>query len=103
MFERIALVLRFRTRRFWSKAAWFILSGFCTPPAVAGYGQIPLFFIENRGQPGDAVHYMVKGPRLAGYFEPAQVLVAVGPSKFRLTFPGSGPAIGRRQPARWPG
>ena len=93
MVNWIAVVLRFLKPRLGPTVALFILSGFCTQPAVGGYGQIPLFFVENRGQAGDAVRYIVKGPRLAGYFEPAQVLVAVGQSKFRLTFPGSSPTI----------
>jgi len=98
MIERGPLVPPFRTARFWVAAASCLVSAFFVQPAQAGYGQIPVFFVENRGQFGTEsaadppIRYVVKGPSLTGYFSANQVLLTLGQSSFRVSFPGANPA-----------
>src|SRR5579863_3654349 len=95
MIESNRLVLKFSSARFWVAVAWCVLSGGFVQPARAG--DIPVFFVENRGQLGggqsaDSVRYMVKGTALTGYFSAHQVMLAMGQSSFRMSFPGANPA-----------
>jgi len=98
MIECRSLVPPFRTARFWVAAISCFVSALFVQPAQAGYGEIPIFFVENRGQFGaesaanPPVRYMVKGPALTGYFSTNQVLLTLGQSSFRLSFPGANPA-----------
>jgi len=97
MIERRPLVPPFCTARFWVAAAWCLVSGFFVQPAQAGYGQIPIFFVENRGQfdaesaANPPVRYVMKGPAVTGYFSSNQVLLTMGQSSFRVSFPGANP------------
>ncbi|MBZ5595732.1 MAG: SBBP repeat-containing protein [Acidobacteriia bacterium] len=98
MIERDRLVPQFPTARFWIATAWCVASGFLVQPAQAGYGEIPVYFVENRGQFGAdqtasaPVRYMVKGPALTGYFSANQLMLTMGQSSFRVSFPGANPA-----------
>src|SRR5712692_4489894 len=62
------LVPKFHGVRRWATVAWCLVSGFFVQPAIAGYGKVPLFFVENRGQVDREVGYMGKGPRFSVYF-----------------------------------
>ena len=98
MFDSRRLVRRFPNARFWIAAASCLVSGFFVQSAKAGYGQVPIFFVENRGQFGadtaanPPVRYMVKGPALTGYFSANQLRLTMGQSSFRVSFPGANPA-----------
>lgn len=90
---RISLVPKFHSLRFWASIVWIILSGMLVQPAIAAYGSIPLFFVENRGQAGEPVRFVVKAPRLTGYFDLKHVTVRMGQSIFRVSFPGANPDV----------
>ncbi len=92
MVNRIATVLPFNRPRFWAAVAWFLLSGFLVQPANAGYGQVPMYFFENRGQFRSEVRYAVRGPQLTGQFGSSEVEVTAGSSTFQVRFPGGNPA-----------
>jgi hypothetical protein len=92
MINRIASALPYDRPRFWAAAAWFLLSGLLVQPANAGYGQVPMYFVENRGQFRSDVRYAVRGPQLTGYFSSREVEVTAGSSHFRVRFPGGNPA-----------
>ena len=63
------------------------------PLAQGAYGQVPVFFFENRGQLASSdILYMAKGPDLTAYFGPNQVLFTTGTSSYRVSFPGSNPS-----------
>ena len=94
MIERSALVPKFRSARFWAAAAWCILSGWFVQPAQAGYGQVPVFFVENQGQYGPEqsdVRYAVKGPALNGYLSANRAVLTMGQSSFGVRFQGANP------------
>src|SRR5258706_13609123 len=60
------------------------------------YGQVPLAFIENRGQAHYSVRYTAKGPGLTAYFTPGEVVVDLRVSTIRMRYPGANlaPLIG---------
>jgi len=89
MITRIPSVLQFNHARFWTAAAWFLLSGWLVQPANAGYGQVPLYFVENQGQYRAQAKYVARGPQLTGYFDEASVFVAADRGSFRISFPGA--------------
>jgi|SRR5579871_885719 len=92
MVTTAAVITRFRSCRFWTAVVWFILSGWLVQPARASYGQVPSYFVENRGQfPGKA-RYVAQGAHLAGFFDEASVLFVADGGSLRLTFPGSNPS-----------
>src|SRR5271169_4023896 len=94
MIERSALVPKLHSPHFWAAAAWFILSGCLVQPAQAGYGQVPVFFVENRGQFGAEqtdVRYLVKGPALTGYLSANRAVLTMGQSTFGVHFQGANP------------
>ena len=92
MINRFPSVPHFNNPRFWMAVAWFLLSGLLVQPANAGYGQVPMYFVENRGQFRSEVRYAVRGAQLTGYFGPGEVEVTAGSSRFRFRFPGGNPA-----------
>ncbi len=92
MSERNTVVRKFRNVRLWAAAAWCVASGCFVQPAQGAYGQMPVFFFENRGQLASPdILYMAKGPELTGYFGPNQVLLTMGSSTYRISFPGANP------------
>ncbi len=91
MMNRIRAAFPIHSPRFWAAVAWFFLSGFLVQSA-RGYGEVPLYFVENRGQFRSEVRYGVKGPELTGYFGPREIEVAAGDSRIRVSFPGGNPA-----------
>ncbi len=92
MITRIASVLQVHPARFWTAVAWFLLSGYFVQPANAGYGQIPLYFVENRGQFEGHAKYVARGTGMTGFFDATSVTVAADQGRFRLSFPGGNPA-----------
>jgi hypothetical protein len=92
MINRIPSVLPYNRPRVWAAVAWSLLSGFLVQPANAGYGQVPMYFVENRGQFRSEVRYAVRGPQLTGYFGSREVEVTAGGSRFHVRFPGGNPA-----------
>src|SRR5215472_7061029 len=99
MIEHNAPTLRFAPRqpmkfnafRFLGAIVSMIGSVCCVQPAQAGYGQVPLFFIENRGQAGPDVRFMVKGPGISAFFARDEVSVAAGEGSLALRFQGANP------------
>src|SRR5579859_2319828 len=92
MSERNTLVRKFWNLRLWAAAAWCVASACFVQPAQGAYGQLPIFFFENHGQLASPdILYMAKGPELTGYFGPNQVLLTMGSSTYRVTFPGANP------------
>ncbi len=90
MIERNSLVRTFWTPRLWAAAAWCITSACLVQPAQGAYGQVPVFFFENRGQlASQDILYIAKGPELTGYFGSNHVLLTTGSSSYRVSFPGS--------------
>src|SRR5882724_5773859 len=93
MLERNTLVRKFWNLRLWAAVAWCVASGCFVQPAQGAYGQVPVFFFENRGQLASPdILYMAKGPDLTAYFGPNQVLLTMGSSTYRVSFPGANPA-----------
>jgi len=93
MLERNTLVRKFWNLRLWAAVAWCVASGCFVQPAQGAYGQAPVFFFENRGQLASPdILYMAKGPDLTAYFGPNQVLLTMGSSTYRVSFPGANPA-----------
>jgi len=92
MFTPIPSVLRFGPARFWTWAAWFLLSGWLVQPADAGYGRVPMYFVENRGQFEAKAKYVARGGGLTAYFDTESVVVTAGQGSLRLSFPGANPA-----------
>src|SRR5713101_6414616 len=84
-------VARVLSARLLPTVAWCLVSGCFVQPAIAGYGKVPLFFVENRGQVDREVGYMGKGPRFSVYFAHAGVNIAAGESTLHLRFPGANP------------
>ena len=64
------------------------------------YGQIPLTFIENRGQTHPSVHFLAKGPGMTAYFTASEVVVDLHPSVVRMRYLGAkaAPDIGGLDP-----
>lgn len=96
-----SVVRKFWNLRLWTAAVWCVASGCFVQPAQGAYGQVPVFFFENGGQlAAQDILYMAKGPELTGYFGPNQVLLTMGPSSYRVSFPGANPqpAIEASQP-----
>ena len=92
MSERNTVVRKFWNLRLWAAAVWWVASGCVVQPAQGAYGQLPVFFFENRGQLASSdILYMAKGPELTGYFGPNQVLLTMGSSTYRVSFPGANP------------
>jgi hypothetical protein len=89
MIEPRSLVPKFHSVRLWATVAWCLVSGCFVQPAIAGYGKVPLFFVENRGQVDRDVYYMAKGPGFSAYFAHAGVSIAAGESTLRLRFPNA--------------
>ena len=54
------VVQKLATFRFWAAVAWLIVSPCLVLVANAAYGELPLFFMENRGQADPSVCF---GPR----------------------------------------
>jgi hypothetical protein len=50
MNQRHTVVRKFWGLRLCAAAAWCVASGWFLPPAQGAYGQVPVFFFENRGQ-----------------------------------------------------
>jgi hypothetical protein len=93
MNQRHTVVRKFWGLRLCAAAAWCVASGWFLPPAQGAYGQVPVFFFENRGQLASSdILYMAKGPDLTAYFGPNQVLFTTGTSSYRVSFPGSNPS-----------
>ncbi|HLN00183.1 MAG TPA: SBBP repeat-containing protein [Bryobacteraceae bacterium] len=92
MITRILSVVQFNPARFWTALAWLLVSGWLVQPANAGYGQVPMYFVENRGQFDGHAKYVARGSRLTGYFDATSVVFAVDEASFRLSFPGANPA-----------
>ena len=90
----IRRALEFSPKRFWTAIVWCLLSGWLVQPVHAGYGHVPMYFVENQGQFQGKARYVVRGPRLIGYFASAEVVVIAGPasSVLRVSFPGANPA-----------
>jgi hypothetical protein len=64
------------------------------------YGQIPLTFIENRGQTHASVHFLAKGPGMTAYFTSSEVVVDLHPSVVRMRYLGgkAAPDVGGLDP-----
>ena len=74
------------------------------PPAIPNgdildhFSQMPLAFVENRGQVDAAARYYIRGPRYAFYVTPGGLLLSfsnersTGGHTLALSFPGSNPA-----------
>ncbi len=93
MIECNPLVPKFRSLRLWATVASCLLSACFVQPATAGYGHVPPYFVENRGQFGaNEILYAVKGQNLTGYFSANHLALRMGDSRFQLTFPGANPA-----------
>jgi hypothetical protein len=95
MIEHSSLVLKLHSPRFWAAAVWCIISGCFVQTAEAAYGQVPVFFVENRGQFGSEqsdVRYVVKGPALTGYLSANRAMLNMGQSRFGVRFTGANPA-----------
>jgi hypothetical protein len=93
MLERNTLVREFWNLRLWAAVAWCVASGCFVQLAQGAYGQVPVFFFENRGQLASPdILYIAKGPDLTAYFGPNQVLFSMGSSSYRVGFPGANPA-----------
>jgi hypothetical protein len=94
MNQRHTVVPKFWSLRLWAAVAWCVASGLFVQPAQGAYGQVPVFFFENRGQLASPdILYMAKGPDLTAYFGPNQVLFTTGSSSYRVSFPGANPAL----------
>src|SRR5579872_4544799 len=91
MTRPLRAVREFRLFRFWLTVTSCIVSALFVPSAQADSRKLPLFFVENRGQFPGTVRFVAKGAQLSGYFSPADVVMAAGPSRFRVTFPGADP------------
>ena len=92
MILRIPL-LQYNPTRFWMAVASCLASACFVQPAIAeGYGHVPAYFVENRGQFDASARYVARGPELTGYFGSTEVVVAARSGRFRLTFPGADPA-----------
>lgn len=91
MITRIPSVLQFHRVRFWTAVVWFLLSAWLVQLAKAGYGQVPMYFVENRGQFPVQTKYVARGAGLTGYFGAASAVIAAGDDSFRVTFPGANP------------
>ncbi len=96
----IPRVLEFSHKRFWVVIVWCLLSGWLVQPAHAGYGHVPMYFVENRGQFGGSARYVVRGPPFTGYFASAEVVFLAGGGALRISFQGanSTPAIEGMEP-----
>ena len=93
MILRIPL-LKNNPTRFWMAVASCLASACFVQPAIAeGYGHVPAYFVENRGQFDARARYVAHGPELTGYFGSTEVVVAARSGRFRLTFPGADPAL----------
>jgi hypothetical protein len=92
MIERCCMVRKYWNLRLWTMAASCLASACFIQPAQGAYGPVPVFFFENRGQlASEDILYVAKGAELTGYFGSNHVLLALGSSTYRLTFPGSNP------------
>lgn len=92
MITRIASVLPFHHTRWWTAIAWLLLSGWLVQPARAGYGHVPIYFVENQGQFPAPAKYVARGAGLTGYFAAASVVIAADGDSFRISFQGANPA-----------
>lgn len=92
MITRIASVLRFQHARLWAAIAWLLVSGWMVQPARAGYGHVPIYFVENQGQFPERTKYVARDAGLTCYFEAASVVVAANGDSYRVAFPGANPA-----------
>jgi hypothetical protein len=93
MITRIAAVLPFQPARFWLAIAWLLLSGWLVQPARAGYGHVPIYFVENQGQFPRQAKYVAQSTGLTCYFEAASVMIAAHGDSFRVSFPGANPNV----------
>jgi hypothetical protein len=84
-------VPKFHTVRLWATLAWCLVSGCFVESAIAGYGKVPLFFMENREQSDCGVYYMAKGPSFSASFGHTGVNIAAGEDTLHLRFPGASP------------
>ena len=92
--SRIPSLLRCSPLRFWTFVASGLASGCFVQPAIAeSYGQIPPYFVENRGQFDAHSRYVARGSALTGYFGSSEVVMAGRSGRFRLTFPEADPAL----------
>ncbi len=89
MITRIASVLHFSFASLGTALAWFLLSGWLVQPAHAGYGQVPMYFVENHGQFPAPAKYVACGAGLTGYFEPDAVVIEAGGNTVSVSFPGA--------------
>src|SRR5713101_5556368 len=77
------------TFRFSAAVAWLIASSCLVPVTHAAYGELPLFFMENRGQADPSVRYLVRSPQFKATFASDQVDITTGDGALRLRFNGT--------------
>ena len=83
------VVQKLATFRFWAAVAWLIVSPCLVLVANAAYGELPLFFMENRGQADPSVRYLVRSPQFKGAFASVRVDITTGDGALRLRFKGA--------------
>src|SRR5438309_8786183 len=83
------VVPKLATFRFWAAVAWLIVSSWLVPVTHAAYGELPLFFMENRGQANPSVRYLVRSAQFKATFASDQVDITTGDGALRLRFNGA--------------
>jgi len=83
------VVQELATFRFGAAMAWLIVSPSLVLVANAAYGELPLFFMENRGQANPSVRYLVRSAQFKATFASDQVDITTGDGALRLRFNGA--------------